>query len=48
MKLNVAKCKEVIIDISKEKRELSPVMIDDVPFDCIQSVLILGVSLQDN
>ncbi len=38
MKLNVAKC----------KREFPPVMIDNVPVDCIKSVRILGVSLQHN
>ena len=50
MKLNVAnyKCKEMIIDFSKEKREFPPVLIDNVPVDRIKSVCIMGVSLQDN
>ena len=38
----------MIIDFSKEKREFPPVMIINVPVDCIKSVRIMGVSLQDN
>ena len=30
MKLNVAKCKEMVIDFTEEKRNFSPLLINDV------------------
>lgn len=48
MKLNIAKCKEMVIDFSKEKRNFSPLMINDVAVQRVKSASILGISLQDN
>ena len=48
MKLNVTKCKEMVIDFSKEKRNFAPLLINDVPVERVKATRILGIILQDN
>ena len=48
MKLNVDKCKEMIINFSKEKRNFTPLLINDVPVKRVESTRILGTTFQDN
>jgi hypothetical protein len=48
MMLNVDKCKEMVIDFSKEKRIFTPLLINDVPGKRVESTRILGTTFQDN
>jgi hypothetical protein len=48
MKLNVDKCNEMIIDFSKEKRNFTPLLINDVPVKRVESTRILGTTFQVN
>jgi hypothetical protein len=48
MKLNVDKCKEMVIDFSKEKRNFTPLLINDVPVKRVESTRILRTTFQNN
>ena len=48
MKLNVDKCKEMVIEFSKENRNCTPLLINDLPMKRVQSTRILGTTFQDN
>ena len=37
MKLNISKCKELIIDFAKDKQEFSPLIINGVAVDRVSS-----------
>ncbi|CAB4023228.1 Hypothetical predicted protein [Paramuricea clavata] len=42
------KRKEMVIDFSKEKRNFTPLLINDVPVKRVESTRILGTTFQDN
>ncbi len=46
MKLNITKCKELIIDFSKEKRSLQPLTVNGYPIKLVESEKVLGVVVQ--
>ena len=48
MKLNISKCKELIIDFAKDKQEFSPLIINGVAVDRVSSARVLGLIVQDN
>ena len=48
MKLNITKCKELIIDFSKEKKSLQPLTVNGNPIKLVESEKILGVVVQNN
>ena len=48
MKLNVTKCKEMVFDFSKEKRNFPLVQIDNIEVERVNSAEILGVMIQNN
>jgi hypothetical protein len=48
MKLNIAKCKELIIDFTNEKRSFQPLTVDGNPIKLVESEKILGVVVQNN
>ena len=48
MKLNISKCKELIIDFAKDKQEFSPLIINGVAVDRVSSARALGLIVQDN
>ena len=48
MKLNVTKCKEMVFDFSKEKRNFPLLQIDNIEVKCVNSAEILGVMIQNN
>ena len=48
MKLNVDKCKEMVIDFSKEKRNFTSLLINDVPVKRVESTRILRTTFQNN
>ena len=48
MKLNVEKCKELIIDFAKKKHHFPPLTVDDMNVERVKSTCILGLTIQDN
>ena len=48
MKLNISKCKELIIDFSKDKRFFPPLKVADKTIDRVDSARILGTTLQSD
>ena len=48
MKLNISKCKELIIDFSKDKRIFPSLQIADNYINRVESAGILGITLQSN
>ena len=42
MKFNITKCKELIIDFSKEKRSLQPLTVNGNPIKLVESEKVLG------
>ena len=48
MKLNVRKCKELIIDLAKKRHHFPPLTVDDVNIERVKSTCILGLTIQDN
>ena len=48
MKLNVTKCKEMVFDFSKEKRNFPLLQIDNIEVERVNSAEILGVMIQNN
>ena len=48
MKLNVPKCKELIVDFSKDKRLFLPLDIGDVLVERVKSARVLGLIIQDD
>ena len=46
MKLNVTKCKEMVFDFSKEKRNFPLLQIDNIEVERVNSAEILGVMIQ--
>lgn len=48
MKLNIGKCKELIIDFAKEKHDFLPLTINNVGIERTKSARILGLFVQDN
>ena len=48
MKLNVGKCKELIIDFAKKTRHFPPLTVGDVNIERVKSTCILGLTIQDN
>ena len=47
MKLNVGKCKELIIDFAKKRHDFPPLTADDVNIKRGKSTCILGLTIQD-
>ena len=48
MKLNVEKCKELIIDFARKKHHFPPLTVDDMNVERVKSTCILGLTVQDN
>ena len=48
MKLNISKCKELIIDFAKDKQDFSPLIINDIAVERVSSAQVLGLIVQDN
>ena len=48
MKLNVTKCKEMVFDFSKEKRNFPSLQIDNIEVERVNFAEILGVMIQNN
>ena len=48
MKLDVTKCKEMVVDISKGKRNFPLLVIDNIEVECANSARILGIMIQNN
>ena len=48
MKLNVTKCKEMVFDFSKKKRNFLLLQIDNIEVERVNSAEILGVMIQNN
>ena len=48
MKLNVEKCKELIIDFAKRKHHFVLLTVDDMSVERVKSTCILGLTIQDN
>ena len=48
MKLNISKCKELIIDFEKDKQEFPPLIINGVAVGRVSSARVLGLIVQDN
>ena len=48
MKLNVTKCKEMVFDFSKEKRNFPLLQIDNIEVERVNSAEILGVMIQNS
>ena len=48
MKLNIDKCKEMVIDFAREKHEFLPLTINNVGIERVKSARILGLSIQDD
>ena len=48
MKLNVTKCKEMVFDFSKKKRNFPLLQIDNIEVERVNSAEILGVMIQNN
>ena len=48
MKLNIGKCKELVIDFEKKKHCFPPLTVDEVNIERVKSARILGLTVQDN
>ncbi len=48
MKLNVGKCKELVIDFARKKYCFPPLTVDKVTIERVKSARILGLTIQDN
>ena len=48
MKLNVTKCKEMILDFGRVKRNFPPLLIDNTEVERVNSARIFGVTIQTN
>ena len=48
MKLNISKCKEMIIDFAKDKQHFPPLIINGVAVERVSSTRVLGLIIQDN
>ena len=48
MKLNVTKCKEMVFDFRKKKRNFPLLQIDNIEVERFNSAEILGVMIQNN
>ena len=48
MKLNISKCKKLVIDFGIEERIFPPLKVNDKPTYRVESAQILGVTLQSN
>ena len=48
MKLNISKCKELIIDFAKDKQDFSPLIINGIAVERVSSAQVLGLIVQDN
>ncbi len=48
MKLNVGKCKELVIDFARKKYCFLPLTVDKVTIDRVKSARILNLTVQDN
>ena len=48
MKLNVSKCKELIVQFSKDKLPFAPLVIEGTPVEVVDSVNILGLTIQND
>ncbi|CAB4020872.1 Nucleotide-binding oligomerization domain-containing 2 [Paramuricea clavata] len=48
MKLNISKCKELIIDFAKDKQEFPPLIINGVAVDRVSSARVLGLIVRGN
>ena len=48
MKLNIGKCKELVIDFAKKKHCFPPLTVDEVNIERVKSARILGLTVQDN
>ena len=48
MKLNISKCKELIIDFAKDKQDFPPLIINGIAVERVSSAQVLGLIVQDN
>jgi hypothetical protein len=48
MKLNIGKCKELVIYFAKKKHSFPPLTVDEVNIERVKSARILGLTVQDN
>jgi hypothetical protein len=48
MKLNIGKCKKLVIDFAKKKHCFPPLTVDEVNIERVKSARILGLTVQDN
>ena len=48
MKLNISKCKELIIDFAKDKQDFPPLIINGTAVERVSSAQVLGLIVQDN
>ena len=48
MKLNISKCKELIIDFAKDKRSFQPLTVSGNPIKLVESEKILALVVQNN
>jgi hypothetical protein len=48
MKLNIGKCKELVIEFAKTKHCFLPLTVDDVNIERVKYARILGLTVQDN
>jgi hypothetical protein len=48
MKLNIGKCKELVIDFAKKKHCFPPLTADEVSIERVKSARMFGLTVQDN
>ena len=48
MKLNISKCKELVIDFVKDKQDFPPLIINGTAVERVSSAQVLGLIVQDN
>ena len=48
IKLNVSKCKELIVDFAKDKQDFLPLIINGTAVERVSSAQVLGLLFQDN
>ena len=48
MKLNVRKCKELIIEFTKKKHFFPPLTVEDLSIERVKSICVLGLTVQEN
>ena len=48
MKMNISKCKELIIDFAKDKQDFPPLIINGIAVERVSSAQVLGLIVQDN